>query len=108
MSAPDSYGGRGLLATYGRDGLMQIILVANTILMLFPIAIMVMSGFKSNIEIFQSPFSIPDFTNIGNFVAMATQTNFLRYLMNSFLVTGSSILLLLTLGTMAAAGHRAL
>lgn len=102
MSATDSYGGRGLLSIYGRDGLMQIILIANTILMLFPIAIMVMSGFKSNIEIFQSPFSIPDFTNIGNFVAMATETAFLRYLTNSFIVTGASILLLLTLGTMAA------
>ncbi|MBM1218599.1 carbohydrate ABC transporter permease [Ponticoccus sp. SC2-23] len=81
---------------------MQIILIANTIVMLFPIIIMVMSGFKSNVEIFQSPFSIPDFTDISNFVAMATQTSFLRYLMNSFIVTGASILLLLTLGTMAA------
>jgi raffinose/stachyose/melibiose transport system permease protein len=93
---------RSLLATFGRDGLMQIILIANTALMLFPIAIMVMSGFKSNIEIFQSPFSIPDFTNFSNFIAMATQTAFLKYLLNSLIVTGTSIVLLLTLGMMAA------
>jgi raffinose/stachyose/melibiose transport system permease protein len=92
----------GLLGTFGRDGLMQIILIANTILMLFPILIMIMSGFKSNIEIFQQPFSIPDFTNVTNFVAMATETAFLRYLTNSFTVTGASIFLLLSLGTMAA------
>ena len=30
------------------------------------------------------------------------ETNFLRYLLNSFIVTGSSILLILVLGTMAA------
>jgi ABC-type spermidine/putrescine transport system permease subunit II len=93
---------RGLLATYGRDGLLQIILIANTALMLFPIAIMIMSGFKTNIEIFQSPFSIPDFTNLQNYITMATQTGFLRYLWNSFFVTTVSIVLILVLGTMAA------
>ncbi|MBR9763943.1 MAG: carbohydrate ABC transporter permease [Rhodobacteraceae bacterium] len=102
MSMESRYDKPGLLGTYGRDGLMQIILIANTVLMLFPIAIMVMSGFKSNIEIFQDPFSIPDFTNVTNFVAMATETAFMRYLLNSVLVTGASIFLLLTLGLMAA------
>ncbi|PJE29879.1 carbohydrate ABC transporter membrane protein 2, CUT1 family [Pseudooceanicola antarcticus] len=102
MSMQSTYDKPGLLGTYGRDGLMQIILIANTVLMLFPIAIMIMSGFKSNIEIFQQPFAIPDFTNVANFVSMATETEFLRYLMNSFVVTGASIFLLLTLGTMAA------
>ncbi|WP_226779933.1 carbohydrate ABC transporter permease [Oceaniglobus trochenteri] len=98
--APDTQ--RGLLATFGRDGLMQIILIANSVLMLFPIVIMVFSGFKSNIEIFQSPFSIPDFTDLSNFTAMATQSNFLRYLFNSFFVTGVSIILILILGLMAS------
>nr|WP_245398606.1 carbohydrate ABC transporter permease [Oceaniglobus trochenteri] len=81
---------------------MQIILIANSVLMLFPIVIMVFSGFKSNIEIFQSPFSIPDFTDLSNFTAMATQSNFLRYLFNSFFVTGVSIILILILGLMAS------
>ena len=102
MSMQSTYDKPGLLGTYGRDGLMQIILIANTVLMLFPVAIMIMSGFKSNIEIFQQPFAIPDFTNVSNFVSMATETAFMRYLVNSFVVTGASIFLLLTLGTMAA------
>ena len=100
-SAPD-YDNRSLLGTLGRDGMMQIILIANTFLMLFPILIMVFSGFKSNIEIFQNPFAIPDFTNMANYIAVATQTNFIRYLWNSVLVTGVSIGLILMLGTMAA------
>lgn len=97
-----TYDNKGILGTLGRDGLLQIILIANTILMLFPIAIMIFSGFKSNMEIFQSPFSIPDFTNLTNYIAVWTQTNFIRYLFNSFFVTGTSILLILVLGTMAA------
>ena len=104
MSATQpAYGDRpGLLGTLGRDGLLQIILIANTIIMLAPIVIMIFSAFKTTPQIFQSPFSIPDFTQVANFVKIWTQTNFLRYLLNSFLVTGTSMALILTLGTMAA------
>jgi raffinose/stachyose/melibiose transport system permease protein len=105
MSAASSmnyYDRKGLLATLGRDGLLQIILIANTIIMLAPIVIMVFSAFKTTPQIFQSPFSIPDFTQVANFAKIWTQTNFLRYLMNSFVVTGASMVLILTLGTMAA------
>lgn len=93
---------RGLLATFGRDGLMQIILIANTVVMLFPVVIMIFSSFKANQEIFQAPFALPDFTNLENFVAMATQTNFLRYLFNSIFVTGVSLFCIGVLGIMAA------
>src|SRR5690606_21707494 len=105
MSAASSmnyYDRKGLLATLGRDGLLQIILIANTIIMLAPIVIMVFSAFKTTPQIFQSPFSIPDFTQVANFAKIWTQTNFLRYLMYSFVVTGASMVLILTLGTMAA------
>lgn len=98
----DYYERRGLLATLGRDGLLQIILIANTFLMLAPIVIMVFSAFKPTMAIFNQPFAIPDFTNIANFTAIWVETSFVRYLLNSFLVTGVSIGLILVLGTMAA------
>ena len=96
------YDRKGLIGTLGRDGLIQIILVTSTVVMLAPIIIMVFSAFKSTPEIFKSPFGIPDFTNIGNFTKIWTETNFVRYLLNSFIVTGASMALILTLGTMAA------
>lgn len=96
------YDRRGLIGSLGRDGLIQIILVANSFLMLAPIVLMVFSAFKTNIEIFQHPFALPDFTNFTSIMKIWTQTNFLRYLMNSVIVTGSSIVLVLVLGTMAA------
>ena len=103
MSADTTYYDRkGLIGTLGRDGLIQIILVGSTIVMLAPIVIMVFSAFKSTPEIFKSPFGLPDFANVGNFVKIWTQTNFVRYLLNSFIVTGASMALILTLGTMAA------
>lgn len=103
MSAQATYYDRkGLIGTLGRDGLIQIILVTSTVVMLAPIIIMIFSAFKSTPEIFKAPFGLPDFSNTGNFVKIWTQTNFLRYLLNSFIVTGASMALILTLGTMAA------
>ena len=97
-----SYDRPGLLSTLGRDGLIQVILWANTFIMLAPIVIMVFSAFKTNAQIFASPFSVPYFTHVGNLTKIWTQTNFLRYLLNSVIVTGSSMALILVLGTMAA------
>lgn len=101
-SANTYYDRRGILASLGRDGLLQIILIANTVIMLAPIIIMVFSAFKTTPQIFQSPFGIPDFSQVGNFLKIWNETNFLRYLLNSFVVTGASMVLILTLGTMAA------
>tara|TARA_R110002020_G_scaffold37886_16_gene114405 strand:- start:556 stop:1419 length:864 start_codon:yes stop_codon:yes gene_type:complete len=104
MSAASTkyYDNRGILGTLGRDGLLQIILIANTVIMLAPIVIMIFSAFKTTPQIFQSPFSVPDFTQVANFIKIWSQTNFLRYLLNSFVVTSASMVLILTLGTMAA------
>ena len=100
--AAENYDRRGILGTLGRDGLLQVLLAANTVLMLFPIVIMVLSSFKSNAQIFTQPFALPDLGNFANFAAIWTSTNFARYLANSLLVTGTSIALILVLGTMAA------
>ncbi|CAN7379537.1 carbohydrate ABC transporter permease [Neorhizobium sp. LjRoot104] len=96
------YDRRGMLATLGKDGLIQIILILNTVVMLAPIIIMLFAAFKTNAQIFQSPFGIPDFSNFANIIKIWSQTNFLRYLLNSVIVTGASIVVILTLGTMAA------
>ncbi len=93
---------RGSLRTYGWDGLIQILLIGNSIVMLTPIVIMFFSAFKTNAQIFQSPFSIPDFTNVKSLLRVWNETDFLLYMSNSLIVTASSIALILILGTMAA------
>ena len=82
--------------------LMQIVLSAGAIVMIYPIIMMVLSGFKSTAEIFSRPFALPSRFNIDNFVVIWTQTNVPRYFLNSAIVTGSSVFLVLILGTMAA------
>ena len=86
------------------DLLLQILLVGNSFIMLFPILMMAFWGFKTTGEIFGKPFALPNFSNVANFVTVLTQTNFFGYLLNSILITGGSILAILTLGTMGAYG----
>lgn len=100
MASPAARGSRS--STWSLDLLIQIVLIANTLVMLGPIVIMVFSAFKNNIQIFQSPFAIPDFTNLANLTRIWTETNFLAYFTNSIVVTSVSMFLILTLGTMAA------
>jgi len=82
--------------------LIQIFLATATIVMLYPIFMMVLSGFKTTPEIFMSPFSMPKKFNIENFQVIWEKTNVPRYFLNSIIVTVSSIALLLITGTMAA------
>lgn len=82
--------------------LMQIVLGAGALVMLYPIVMMVLSGFKTNAEIFTHPFALPSRFNLDNFEVIWTQTDVPRYLVNSAIVTGFAVLFVLMMGTMAA------
>lgn len=81
--------------------LAQVILIANSFIMLYPVVVMVLSAFKTTGEIFEHPFALPDFTQVGNFAKVLGETAMPTYFVNSILVTGTSVLLILVLGTMA-------
>jgi len=82
--------------------LMHVFLGVNAVIMLYPIIMMALSGFKTNAEIFSHPFAMPKTFNLDNFRVIWTQTDVPRYLLNSTFVTGMSVLFLLVTGTMAA------
>ncbi len=84
-----------------KNGLIQAALVLNGLVMLYPLLVMVLSAFKSNAEIFTSPFTLPAF-HLRNFLAVWRQTEFVRYLGNSIIVTAASITLILLTGVPAA------
>ena len=84
------------------NALIQIFLAAAAFFMLYPIFMMVLSGFKTTPEIFMSPFSLPERLNTENFQVIWNKTDVPRYFLNSVIVTLSSIILLLVAGTMAA------
>lgn len=69
---------------------------------LFPLMIMFLSGFKSANEIFSNPFGLPEKWNLTSYIAAWKDANFGDYFLNSLIVTGISILLIIIISSMGA------
>jgi sorbitol/mannitol transport system permease protein len=79
----------------------SLVAYAVTILIVFPIAWMVMTGFKDEVSAYQMPPSLtftPTLSNFNN----AMNNGFMSYLSHSVVAVGASTLLALALGTLAA------
>jgi raffinose/stachyose/melibiose transport system permease protein len=85
-----------------RIGLTHAVLWFTTLVMLYPMVIVVLSAFKTTAELYTSPFSLPQSFSLANFETIWRETTFPRYLANSLVVTGSSIAAIVIVGTMAA------
>lgn len=68
----------------------------------FPLLWMVLSSFKSNRQIFDSPLALPSSIDLGNWVDAWRIGNLGRYALNSAIVTGSSVAAILVFAAMAA------
>jgi raffinose/stachyose/melibiose transport system permease protein len=86
----------------GKNWAIQILLLLNAVVMLYPLLVVVFSAFKSTNEIFASPFGPPSSLALDNFAHVWSGTAFPRYLLNSVLVTSGAVLAILVCGTMAA------
>lgn len=85
-----------------KNGGLQAVLLINAFIMVYPLFVMVISSFKTNAEIFTSPFAMPESFSLANAEKVWTDTNFVRYLANSIGVTAASIILIVVVSTMAA------
>ena len=85
-----------------QTALYQALLAATTLVMLYPVLIMVLSAFKTTGEIYASPFALPAAWSLQNVATIWRETRFLTYLGNSILVTVTSIAVMLATCTLAA------
>jgi raffinose/stachyose/melibiose transport system permease protein len=85
-----------------QTALYQALLAMTSLVMLYPVLVMVLSAFKSTAEIYASPFALPDSFELRNLATIWRETRFLLYLGNSLLVTITSIAVMLASGTLAA------
>ena len=85
-----------------KNGAIQGVLLLNAFIMVYPLFVMLISSFKTNAEIFTSPFALPHSFSLANAQKVWTDTNFVRYLANSIGVTAASIVLIVIFATMAA------
>jgi N-acetylglucosamine transport system permease protein len=72
------------------------------ILVIFPLAWMVMTAFKTDQQIFFSPWVLPDDLHWDNFVRAWTQASIGQYFINSMIVVAGSLTLTLLFSSMAA------
>jgi len=69
---------------------------------LFPIALLVLNSLKGSQEIVQNPLALPSRLHWDNFTRAWSDANFSRTLLNSTLLTGMTIVLVCTTGSLTA------
>lgn len=108
MSTRSEGGGRLSLRhrSLGRlagSGLVQLLLIGYSVLVVYPLLIMLASSLKTTGEIFADPLNlIPETIRLINYVEAWNQANFGTYFRNSIFVCAVSVALILFFGSMAA------
>lgn len=77
------------------------VLIVWSLLVLFPLWVMVINSFKDRLSIYNNPFWIPEKWNFANYAMVFRDGDFLNYFKNSFIVVVLSIALVLLFGAMA-------
>ncbi|MGC0250629.1 carbohydrate ABC transporter permease [Pseudactinotalea sp. Z1748] len=90
----------------GRDrvvmGSAHVVLAIWAIIVILPMLWTLMSSFKTNTAIFSSPFALPTGVNLDNFVTAWTQHGIGGYFVNTVLVVGGALFLVMLLGAMCS------
>jgi raffinose/stachyose/melibiose transport system permease protein len=80
----------------------HIVLAVWSLLVLFPLWVMVINSFKDRLSIYQNPFGLPGKWNIANYSGVLKDGDFLGYFKNSLVVVILSLLVLLIVGSLAS------
>ena len=83
-------------------GVTHAVLVFWSIIVIGPMLWTLMTSFKTTREIFASPFSLPDSLQLENYANAWTDAGIGKYFLNTVLVVGSALVLVMVLGAMCA------
>jgi raffinose/stachyose/melibiose transport system permease protein len=80
------------------------VLLAYSVLALFPVLLTIINSFKDRLAIFGTPFALPsaDTFTLEGYQTLGSSAHFELYFLNSFLVTACSLALILIVSSMAA------
>ncbi len=87
--------------TVGRTGL-YLVMIFYALSILMPLFIMVMTSFKSNVEIFQNPLGFPESFRFDAYIKLFAKANYGRYFFNSVVVTVISLSIAVTISAFAS------
>lgn len=80
----------------------HVALIAWVVIICLPLLWVLMSSFKTTQQIFGSPFTLPTSFNFDNYVSAWTTANIGQYFINTVIVVGSSLVIVMLLGAMCA------
>ncbi len=84
--------------------LIELSMAVYVVLIVYPLANMVLSSFRTTREIFRAPFALPRRFSLANYKSVWIDRGFYRYFLNSLLVTACAMSFVLLLGSMGAFG----
>lgn len=85
-----------------RTGLLEIVMILVTLLFAAPLWMLLSTAFRSAPQIAKSPFGLPDFGNWSNFQTAWMTGGLGHAFVNSLIITGVSVVLLVVLGASAS------
>ncbi len=80
----------------------NLVLCIWSVLVLFPLWVMIVNSFKDRLSIYKNPFGLPKTWNISNYANVLKEGDFFAYFKNSIVAVVLSILIVLIFGSMVA------
>ena len=80
----------------------HVVLSFWSLLVIIPLLWTLLSSFKTSREIFASPFGLPADWNFDNYVSAWTTQGIGRYFLNTVIVVGCALVIVMILGSMCA------
>ncbi|MEG0320878.1 MAG: carbohydrate ABC transporter permease [Oscillospiraceae bacterium] len=78
------------------------ILICWSLVVLFPIYVMIVNSFKDRLSIYTNPFGLPEKWNFSNYTDVLKSGDFMVYFKNSLIVVVVSLLLVMIFGSLVA------
>jgi len=94
--------GQGSAGERASTGVSHVILTLWAVIVVLPMLWVVLQSFKTSSEIFASPFGLPETLRFTNYVSAWTKAGIGRYFLNTVIVVGFSLVIVMILGAMCA------
>lgn len=91
-----------LLKRWVVEGAIYLLLILLALVFIYPILLMIITSFKTNREIFFTPFGLPKAWSLDTFAQVWQRAHFNTYFLNSIIVTLTSTALVLICSALAA------
>jgi len=85
-----------------RNIFSHVVLILWSLIVIFPLWVMIINSFKDRLSIYQNPFGLPQKWNFSNYGEILGSGAFLGYFRNSLVVVVLSLAVLLVVGSLAA------